>query len=109
LPFRSYAVADTGEVWAWGRDGAAALGHGEQTNCPLPTPIASLRGVKVVAVAAGMFHHTLALADDGSVYAWGNAHAAPSGALGLGAAVREAERGVHTPRRMPGLGPVRQG
>jgi alpha-tubulin suppressor-like RCC1 family protein len=64
---RSYAVADTGEVWAWGidKDDLAPLGHAEQMNCPLPKPIESLRDIKVDAVAASD-RHTLALADDES-------------------------------------------
>jgi hypothetical protein len=52
---RSYPVADTGEVWAWGvyNNFLGPLGHGEQMNCTLPKPIESLRGIKVDAVAAG--------------------------------------------------------
>jgi alpha-tubulin suppressor-like RCC1 family protein len=101
---RSYAVADTGEVWAWGLEGehSAPLGHGEQRNCPLPKPIASLRDVKVDAVAASDYHN-LALAYDGSVYAWGDEDAADSGALGLGPAVMAAMSKVPTPQRIPEL------
>jgi hypothetical protein len=81
---RNYAVADTGELWAWGCDGLDhdnPLGHGEQVNCPLPKRIESLRGIKLDAVAA--YHqHTMALAEDGSVFAWDHADAAQSGALG---------------------------
>jgi alpha-tubulin suppressor-like RCC1 family protein len=77
----SYAVSDAGEVWAWGIETEVAplmpLGHGEQVNCALPKPIESLRGVKCDAVAAAC--HTLALQDDGSVYAWGNGDAAALG------------------------------
>jgi alpha-tubulin suppressor-like RCC1 family protein len=75
--FRSYAVADTGEVRAWGCDGNSytPIGHGEQMKCQLPKPIASLQGIKVDAVAV-CDHHTLALADYGSVYAWGSRDAA---------------------------------
>jgi alpha-tubulin suppressor-like RCC1 family protein len=69
--FRCYAVADTGELWAWGVEGVP-LGHGEDMHGPLPKPIESLRGIKVDAVA-GSNQHTLAVADDGSVYAWGDA------------------------------------
>jgi alpha-tubulin suppressor-like RCC1 family protein len=100
--FRSYAVADTGEVWEWGCDSERAppLGHGEQISCLVPKPIESLQGVKVDAVAVSLTH-TLALADDGSVYAWGSKEAAAGGALGLGPAVREAGQAVFTPQRVP--------
>jgi E3 ubiquitin-protein ligase HERC2 len=88
---RNYAVADTGELWAWGvaSGNQAPIGHGEQMNCLLPKPIESLRGVKVDAVAASQLH-ILALADDGSVFAWGCGSAALSGALGLGPSVSDA-------------------
>jgi hypothetical protein len=85
---RSYAVANTGELWAWGEDikYQIPLGHGQPMNCPLPKPIESLRGIKMDAVAANS-HHTLALADDGSVYAWGDWNAAEWGSLSLGPVV----------------------
>jgi alpha-tubulin suppressor-like RCC1 family protein len=50
-------------------DDIPPLGHGEQRHCPLPKPMESLRGIKVDAVIAS-HHHTLALANDGSVYVW---------------------------------------
>jgi E3 ubiquitin-protein ligase HERC2 len=101
---RGYAVADTGELWAWGYDsgrvGVPPLGHGGQTNgCAVPTPIESMRGIKVDAVA-GSEGHTLALADDGGVYAWGRASAVQHGALGLGAPVSCSEDPVLSPRRI---------
>jgi alpha-tubulin suppressor-like RCC1 family protein len=103
---RSYAVADTGAVWAWGTVSndydSPPLGHGERGHCPLPKPIASLRGVKVDAVAAGRYH-VLALADSGRVYAWGNRYGAETGALGLGSLVRNAGRAVSTPQRILAL------
>jgi alpha-tubulin suppressor-like RCC1 family protein len=101
---RSYAVADTGEVWAWGPDSIrlGPLGHGEQMNCLLPKPIESLRGIKVDAVAASD-KHTLALADDGSVYTWGDKDAVRMGMLGLGSAVRNASMHVTTPQKIPNL------
>jgi hypothetical protein len=33
--YNSYAVADTGELWAWGCDGNL-VDHGEIGRCPLP-------------------------------------------------------------------------
>jgi alpha-tubulin suppressor-like RCC1 family protein len=98
----SYAVADTGEVWAWGRSwrGPSGLGHGDGRNCPLPKPIKSLRGIKVDAMAAGE-GHALALAGDRRVHVWGTNNAAATGALGLGPAVTEACRAVRTPQRVP--------
>jgi hypothetical protein len=83
---RCYAVSDTGELWAWRIDGwshSSPLGHGEQKDCAVPKPIKSLRGVEVDAVAAG-HSHTLAVADDGSVYVWGRGLAVQRAALGLG-------------------------
>jgi alpha-tubulin suppressor-like RCC1 family protein len=101
---RSYAVADTGEVWAWGVDGAnnSPLGHDERMQCRLPKPIKALRGVKVDAVVAEPCN-TLALADDRRVYAWGNADAVLSGALGLGRSVSQTRMPVHTPQCIPAL------
>jgi E3 ubiquitin-protein ligase HERC2 len=103
---RSYALADTGELWAWGCETdyaySSPLGHGEEEDCPSPKPIEALQGVKVDAVATGSTH-TLALGDDGRVYAWGNERAANSGALGLGPSVSDAPIPVRTPQRIPAL------
>jgi alpha-tubulin suppressor-like RCC1 family protein len=52
---RSYAVADTSVLWAWGDDGediCVPLAGGEQLKVPVPKPMESLHGVKVYSVAA---------------------------------------------------------
>jgi alpha-tubulin suppressor-like RCC1 family protein len=99
-PGRSYAVADTGELWAWGGDNAVPIGHANDSGCPLPKPIEALRGIRV-DVVAGSYYHTLTQADDGSVYAWGHDHAARVGVLGFGALVESADETVSTPQRIP--------
>jgi alpha-tubulin suppressor-like RCC1 family protein len=102
--WHTHAVADTGEVWAWGHAAFNdPLGHGdEQRVFPQPKPIESLRGVKVDAVVTGEVHK-LALADDGSVYAWGSKNAVESGSLGPGPFESDAQGRVATPQLIPAL------
>jgi alpha-tubulin suppressor-like RCC1 family protein len=100
---RSYAVTCTGELWAWGIDAVnfPPIGHGKKENCVVPKPMSPLRGVKVDAVSTA-HDCTLALADNGRMYAWGGFTAAKSGALGLGSSGRGAWAGVVMPERMSG-------
>jgi alpha-tubulin suppressor-like RCC1 family protein len=103
---RSYAVADTGELWVWGYDNdqkrATPLGRDGPMHHPLPERVELPRGVKVDAVVAGR-NHTLALADDRRVYAWGSLEAAEWGVLGLGSSVQALCRPVRKLRRIPSL------
>lgn len=68
----SLAVAEDGEVYAWGDNTYGQLGRGTAGgNCELPAPVTWPAGaVKIRAVAAGLTH-SLALGVDGTVYAWG--------------------------------------
>ena len=71
------ALAKDGTVWAWGaRDvGApewgmgAALGDGtmEEHHTPVPVP-----GLSAISAIAASYRYSLALANDGSLWAWGN-------------------------------------
>jgi alpha-tubulin suppressor-like RCC1 family protein len=74
----SLALKADGTVWAWGENGSGQLGNG--TNADSNTPVQvrlktsygltfPLTGVK--AIAAGG-HHSLALRNDGTVWAWGH-------------------------------------
>lgn len=67
----SLAVTSDGTVWSWGYNFAEGLGDdGAHRPVAMPAATAELpSGVKAVKVAAGQ--HSLALLEDGSVWAWG--------------------------------------
>jgi alpha-tubulin suppressor-like RCC1 family protein len=83
---RSYALGETGKVWAL--EHVEPRRHGEQVDCAVPKPMEALRGIKVDAVVEGS-EYTLALADDWKVYARGSLAAAMPGALSLDLSVGE--------------------
>lgn len=76
------ALSNSGEVWAAGSNGDGQLGLGPKHGVSNPEfrLVQALKGERIVAVAAGG-QHSLALSQDGRVYAWGHGH---YGALGLG-------------------------
>lgn len=76
----SLAVSEAGETYSFGC-GRASLGHGDDRwEERTPRLIEALRGVHVIAVAAGS-EHSLALSEEGEVYSFGwNSH----GQLGHG-------------------------
>uniref|UniRef100_A0A672ZPG7 RCC1 and BTB domain-containing protein 2-like n=1 Tax=Sphaeramia orbicularis TaxID=375764 RepID=A0A672ZPG7_9TELE len=76
----SMAVLDNGEIYGWGYNCNGQLGLGNNGNQQTPCRIAALQGVNIVQVACG-YAHTLALTDEGLVYAWG---ANSYGQLGTG-------------------------
>ncbi|MBZ5734915.1 hypothetical protein K8Z61_10445 [Nocardioides sp. TRM66260-LWL] len=71
----SLALATDGTIHAWGSNSAGQLGDGTTTNrataVAVTTAGASLAGKTITAIAAGSLH-TLALASDGTLHAWGN-------------------------------------
>jgi alpha-tubulin suppressor-like RCC1 family protein len=70
----SLALTNGNEVWGWGSDKFAessGVGGGLGAVAPLfPQSIQGITG-KVIAIAAGT-NHSLALTDDGRVWAWGH-------------------------------------
>ncbi|XP_032831091.1 RCC1 and BTB domain-containing protein 1 isoform X1 [Petromyzon marinus] len=76
----SMIVLDKGQVYSWGYNGNGQLGLGNTMNQPTPCRLVSLQGICIVQVVCG-YAHTIALADDGSVHAWG---ANSYGQLGIG-------------------------
>lgn len=67
----SLALNNKGEVWSWGFNKFGQVGDGSTNNRVMPQKIEALKGINVSAVAVGRWH-CLALAENGTVYAWGN-------------------------------------
>jgi alpha-tubulin suppressor-like RCC1 family protein len=95
----SLALKTDGTAWMWGGNGIGQLGDGTMTDQPLPVQVKGpggsgfLSGVVSVSSRSG---HTLALKDDGTVWAWGaNTH----GQLGDGTTTNRA-----TPVQVAGPG-----
>ena len=93
--FHSLALADNGEVWAWGlsSDGQAGTGSATTPRYLVPQKVSGI--TSAIAIAAGG-KHNLALLANGSVVAWG---ANASGQLGNGGTASAA-----TPVNVTGLG-----
>ena len=72
--YHSVALKNDGTVWIWGRNAEGQLGDGTETNRNTPVQVKSADGSDHIAgvkdIAAGQYH-TLALTNDGEVWAWG--------------------------------------
>lgn len=91
------ALDATGRVWAWGETASGKIGIGATpTRWVPPTPV-PLTGV-FTAIACGP-EFSLALRDDGVLYAWGQDE---TGQLGQGRALGMSS----TPLAVPGLPPI---
>lgn len=68
------ALRSDGTVWSWGSNGDGELGNGNSEDSSLPVAVLDtdgngyLRHIKAIAAGRG---HSLALGEDGTVYAWG--------------------------------------
>ena len=78
------ALATDGSVYIWGHNNNGQLGIGTKFSSPTPVKVKDLYGTgelsEIAAVSAGA-DHTLALRNDGAVYAWGSNG---RGQLGIG-------------------------
>ncbi|MCL2104189.1 MAG: RCC1 repeat- and reductase domain-containing protein [Kiritimatiellaeota bacterium] len=89
------AVKDDGTVWAWGWNYSGQLGNGTWITRYTPVQVDNGGLSNITAVAAGE-EHTVALKDDGTVWAWGYNG---SGRLGDGTMVDQ-----NTPVQAKGVG-----
>lgn len=69
----SLALREDGTVWAWGYNGYGQLGDGTKTDRHRPVQVSELKGIKAIAAGRlqGGSHYSLALREDGTVWAWG--------------------------------------
>ncbi|KHN86034.1 RCC1 and BTB domain-containing protein 1 [Toxocara canis] len=65
------ALTDGGEVFAWGFNGNGQLGAGNLSNQYSPARVIGLHNVVIEQIACG-FAHSLALTDEGQLFAWGS-------------------------------------
>jgi alpha-tubulin suppressor-like RCC1 family protein len=98
-PKSSCAVTEDGALYTWVDNTHGSLGHGDMRYQDRPTLVTALQGIRVVGVSVDT-KHTLALAADGSLYAFGKRPG-----LGISRA-GEGEQVAHPmliPQRIPNL------
>ncbi|EPR11514.1 S8 family serine peptidase [Ruminiclostridium papyrosolvens] len=77
----SLALKNDGTVWAWGENYKGQLGDGRGRDFPQSLTVVQVAGLRgITAIAAGGTH-SLALKNDGTVWAWGDNY---YGQLGIG-------------------------
>ncbi len=76
--FYSLALKNDGTVWAWGSNSDGQLGDGSTNEPASPIQVIGLTGIIAISTLANA-RHSLALKNDGSIWAWGSNN---SGQLG---------------------------
>ncbi len=69
--YHSLGLADNGTLWAWGNNSDGRLGDGSNVGKSSPVQVPLPAGVSKFTAVAGGYNHSLALADDGTFWAWG--------------------------------------
>ena len=92
LGHHSLALKRDGSLWAWGENSFGQLGVGDTADKHSPTQVGTSRDWAAISPGGAASYHSLALKQDGSLWAWGLNN---YGQLGLG---DTADR--HTPTRV---------
>ncbi|XP_074111220.1 RCC1 and BTB domain-containing protein 1 [Cotesia typhae] len=91
----SLALTEDGEVYGWGQNTCGQVGSGISTNQNTPRKINSgLAGKKIIQIACGQTS-SVAVTNNGEVYAWGNNSV---GQLGVGTYINQL-----SPQKVTGL------
>ena len=90
----TFALAEGGSVYSWGKNTAGQCGHGNLGECNVPRKIAELAD-KIIVDIAGGWDHALACTNAGEVFSWGCGYEGTRPVLGHGSKVRQ-----HTPKRI---------
>lgn len=64
------ALTTDGQVYSWGHNASKQLGRSDAKEDPLPGKVSVPGDVKIVSVACGK-SHSVAIAEDGTVFTWG--------------------------------------
>lgn len=73
--WHSIALASDGTVYTWGRNAYGELGNGNagtDNNVPVAVNTSGVLSDKIIISIAGGEYNSIALASDGTVYAWGH-------------------------------------
>jgi alpha-tubulin suppressor-like RCC1 family protein len=92
LGHHSLALKRDGSLWAWGENSFGQLGVGDTADKHSPTRVGTSRDWAAISPGGAASYHSLALKQDGSLWAWGLNN---YGQLGLGDTVDR-----HTPTRV---------
>ena len=68
------ALRNDGTVWAWGSNDNGQLEDGTTTSSHIPVQVQNLSNITAISTTGGILrgHYTVALRNDGTVWAWGN-------------------------------------
>jgi len=67
----SMAIDISGNLWAWGNNEFGQLGNGTTNNSNIPALVPGMTNVSHISLGPSVYNHSVALKNDGTVWAWG--------------------------------------